>query len=238
MKKKLKQSGFFTLRSPKRSSVKVVLFFNLLLSTSLIGQVESFNLSMMNDGDLQQMLSKISSSDKFDDYEGSPYLFKEKAKGIIFLGDNESVSFTVTFNLDFLSMKFVIYNENETYLLNSTEVTSFKSGEFAYIRNNEGQFIKIIFKEDDFTLFEKYHVEIEDQDYVVGYEKPSKKYVKVKNSMFIDDNGNLIPFKPKLKFLNSQFNTNINTLKNFIKKRSLKLKNHKDLKMIFEEFNK
>ena len=50
--------------------------------------------------------------------------------------------------------------------------------------------------------------------------------------MFIDDNGNLIPFKPKLKFLNSQFNTNINTLKNFIKKRSLKLKNHKDLKMI------
>jgi hypothetical protein len=235
----LNQSGFFTLKSLQRSSVKVVLFFNLLHSTSLIGQVESFNLSMMNDGDLQQMLSKISSSEKFDDYEGSPYLFKEKAKGIIFLGDNESVSFPVTFNLDFLSMKFVIYNnEDETYLLDSSEVTSFKSGEFAYIRNNEGQFIKIIFKEDDFTLFEKYHVEIEDQDYVVGYEKPSKKYVKVKNSMFIDDNGNLIPFKPKLKFLHSQFNMNIKTLKNFIKKSSLKLKNHKDLKTIFEEFNK
>ena len=238
MSKKLKQSGFFTLKSLQLSSFKIVLFFNLLLSTSVLGQVESFSLSMMNDSDLQQMLSKISPSEKFDDYEGSPFLFKDKAKGSIILGNKERLSFPVTFNLNFLSMKFVIYNEDETYLLDSSEVTSFQSGEFAYTRNNDQQFIKIIFKDVNFTLFEKYHVEITDQAYVVGYEKPSKKHLRVKNSMFMDVNGKLTPFKPNLKFLKSQLNINIKTLKNFIKKRSLKLKNHKDLKMIFEEFKK
>lgn len=206
------------------------------MSTSGIGQVESFNLSMMNDGGLQQMLSKISSSEKFDEYDGSPFLFKNKRNGSITVGNNESVSFSATFNLDFLSMKFVIYDGDETYLLDSSDVLSFESGNFTYARNDYDQFIKIIFKDKNFTLYEKYYLEIKDQPYVVGYEKPSNKYLSIKKSMFTEVNGNSTPFKPKLKFLQSLLNSNFKDLKKFIKNNSLKLRNHQNLKLIFEEF--
>lgn len=236
MKKKLKKIGFFTSNSLNINSIKILLFFTLLLTTSVLGQVESFNLSMMNDGDLQNMLSKISSHEKFDDYDGSPYLFENEKEGNIFIGDVENVFIGAKFNLNFLSMEFVIYEEKNTYSLNSNQVKSFVVGDFTYIRNDDNEFIKIIFKDDNFSLIEKYRLEIKDQPYVVGYEKPTNNLLSLKKSVLIYSDGNLIPFKPKLKFLQSLFNSNTKDLKKFIKENSLKLRDHQDLKLIFKEF--
>jgi hypothetical protein len=236
MKKKLKKIGFFTSNSLNINSIKILLFFTLLLTTSVLGQVESFNLSMMNDGDLQNMLSKISSHEKFDDYDGSPYLFENEKEGNIFIGDVENVFIDAKFNLNFLSMEFVIYEEKNTYSLNSNQVKSFVVGDFTYIRNDDNEFIKIIFKDDNFSLIEKYRLEIKDQPYVVGYEKPTNNLLSLKKSVLIYSDGNLIPFKPKLKFLQSLFNSNTKDLKKFIKENSLKLRDHQDLKLIFKEF--
>ena len=99
----------------------IIIFINI--SAPIFGQVESFNLSLMNDTDLQQMLSKINSSEKIDDYDGSPYLFKNEKKGSIVIGEMKSVSVNATFNLNFLNMKFFIYEEGDVYLLDSSEVT-------------------------------------------------------------------------------------------------------------------
>ena len=236
MKKKLKKIGFFTSNSLNINFIKILLFFTLLLTASVLGQVESFNLSMMNDGDLQNMLSKISSSEKFDDYDGSPYLFENEKEGNIFIGDVENVFIDAKFNLNFLSMEFVIYEEKNTYSLNSNQVKSFVVGDFTYIRNDDNEFIKIIFKDDNFSLIEKYRLEIKDQPYVVGYEKPTNNLLSLKKSVLIYSDGNLIPFKPKLKFLQSLFNSNTKDLKKFIKEKSLKLRDHQDLKLIFKQF--
>lgn len=237
MRKKSKHNSFLDIKIWKSNSVlsisMIVLFH---ISFPIFGQVESFNLSLMNDTDLQQMLSKINSSEKIDDYDGSPYLFENEKKGNIVIGDMESVSINATFNLNFLNMKFFIYEEDDVYLLDSSEVSSFHIGDFKYTRNDDNQFVKIIFKDENITLFEKYYLEIKDQPYVVGYEKPSKKLINIKKSVLINIYGNSMPFKPKLKFLQSLFDSNISDLKKFIKQNSLKLKKHQDLKLIFEQF--
>lgn len=237
MKKKSKHNRFLRAKICKRNSIlSISLVFLFYVSVPIFGQVESFNLSLMNDTDLQQMLSKISSSEKFDDYDGSPYLFENEIKGNIVIGDIERVSFNATFNLNFLSMKFVIYEEDNTYLLGSNEVKSFVVGDFTYIKNNDNEFIKIIFKDDNITIFEKYQLEIKEQPYVVGYEKPSNNLLSLKKSVFIYRDGYLIPFKPKLKFLQSLLDSNVKDVKKFIKENSLKLRNHQDLKLIIEQF--
>jgi hypothetical protein len=148
----------------------------------------------------------------------------------------ENVFIDAKFNLNFLSMEFVIYEEKNTYSLNSNQVKSFVVGDFTYIRNDDNEFIKIIFKDDNFSLIEKYRLEIKDQPYVVGYEKPTNNLLSLKKSVLIYSDGNLIPFKPKLKFLQSLFNSNTKDLKKFIKENSLKLRDHQDLKLIFKEF--
>ena len=236
MRKKSKHNSFLGIKIWKSNSVlsisMIVLFH---ISFPIFGQVESFNLSLMNDTDLQQMLSKINSSEKIDDYDGSPYLFENEKKGNIVIGDMESVSINATFNLNFLNMKFFVYEDDDVYLLDSSEVSSFDIGDFKYTRNDDNQFVKIIFKDENITLFEKYYLEIKDQPYVVGYEKPSNKLINIKKSVLININGNSIPFKPKLKFLQSLFNSNTKDLKKFIKEQSLKLRNHQDLKLIFEK---
>lgn len=237
MRKKSKHNSLLGIKIWKSNSVlsiSVIVLFHI--SFPIFGQVESFNLSLMNDTDLQQMLSKINSSEKIDDYDGSPYLFENEKKGNIIIGDMESVSINATFNLNFLNMKFFIYEEDDVYLLDSSEVSSFHIGDFKYTRNDDNQFVKIIFKDENITLFEKYYLEIKDQPYVVGYEKPTNSLLSLKKSMLIYSDGNLIPFKPKLKFLQSLFNSNTKDLKKFIKEKSLKLRNHKDLKLIFEKF--
>lgn len=237
MRKKSKHNSFLGIKIWKSNSVlsisMIVLFH---ISFPIFGQVESFNLSLMNDTDLQQMLSKINSSEKIDDYDGSPYLFENEKKGNIVIGDMESVSINATFNLNFLNMKFFIYEEDDVYLLDSSEVSSFDIGDFKYTRNDDNQLVKIIFKDENITLFEKYYLEIKDQPYVVGYEKPSNKLINIKKSVLININGNSIPFKPKLKFLQSLFNSNTKDLKKFIKEQSLKLRDHQDLKLIFKKF--
>lgn len=238
MKKKSLPNISMCVKICKRNTILsfslVIIFINI--SAPIFGQVESFNLSLMNDTDLQQMLSKISSSEKYDDYDGSPYLFKNEKKGSIVIGEMKSVSINATFNLNFLNMKFFIYEEDDVYLLDSSEVTSFEMGDFKYTRNDDNQFVKIIFKDENITLFEKYYLEIKDQPYVVGYEKPSNKLINIKKSVLININGNSIPFKPKLKFLQSLLDSNISDLKKFIKQNSLKLRNHQDLKLIFGQF--
>ena len=237
MRKKSKHNSFLGMKIWKSNSVLSICMIILFhISAPIFGQVESFNLSLMNDTDLQQMLSKISSSEKIDDYDGSPYLFKNEKKGSIVIGEMKSVSVNATFNLNFLNMKFFIYEEGDVYLLDSSEVTSFDVGDFTYIRNDDNQFVKIIFKDENITLFEKYYLEIKDQPYVVGYEKPSNNLINIKKSVLININGNSIPFKPKLKFLQSLFDSNISDLKKFIKQNSLKLRNHQDLKLIFGQF--
>ena len=156
MRKKSKHNSFLGIKIWKSNSVLSICMIILFhISAPIFGQVESFNLSLMNDTDLQQMLSKISSSEKIDDYDGSPYLFKNEKKGSIVIGEMKSVSVNATFNLNFLNMKFFIYEEGDVYLLDSSEVTSFDVGDFTYIRNDDNQFVKIIFKDENITLFEK-----------------------------------------------------------------------------------
>jgi len=211
------------------------IFFTLFI---VIGNSQTFDTNPYNlNSQFQTILKQITlgESDVPLEIDGSTYFFKNPQDAILVLTDGGNpISLKTNYNL--LNETFEVESEGGLLNLAPNKINSIKFIEHSFIVF-DSKFYLLITKNDKFSILKSFSLEAIEPDYQPGIQdKPNLKYKK-SNSLFIESNNKLSQIKVSKKAIIALFGkSNSKLVKGFMKKNKISIRDNKDLKLLFDNY--
>ena len=178
-------------------------------------------------------IEKIESSGKID---GSYYFFKTPNVANIKLSDSER-NLRIKVNYNIRKDNFEFKNGEDLFALSTDKAESIVFANHRFIVFNS-KFYELITKNDKFIILKSHFVEAIQPKYQPGIEdKPNLRYRKA-NMLNVVVNNKISQLKSTKKAIISLFSKSVQKkIKSYIKSNKINIRDSKDLKLLFDDFN-
>jgi hypothetical protein len=215
-----------------------VTLFIVTISFSGKGQTTSYNLSLMDDIDLQKFLSDIDvgSEDLTKYYDGSVYLYKKPVTATLYFLNSPSQKVTANVNLNLQKSSFDVLLKDKTFSFSAKDLSKVEVGRVSFLARNNGVFYKLIFGNNHFRVIEEFQLEVQPQSHIIGYESKKNDRIKIEKSIFLETVRGRISFSRTKKGISKLFGSQEKIVKDFISSKKLSPKSDSDLFDVFSKF--
>jgi hypothetical protein len=212
--------------------------FIIAISFTGIGQTTNYNLSLMDDVDLQNFLSDIdvSSEDLAKYYDGSVYLYKKPVSATLYFLNSPTQKVTANVNLNLQKSSFDVLVKEKTFSFSAKDLSKVDVGQASFLAKNNGVFYKLIFENNHVKVVEEYQLEVQPQSHIIGYESKKNDRIKIEKSIFLETVGGRTSFSRTKKGISKLFGSHEKIVKNFISSKKLSPKSDSDLFDVFSKF--
>ncbi len=173
---------------------------------------------------------------KFDEYDGSMYIYNKAKPAIVYKGDIESQEAKLKYNIYTDAFEHKDKSHTYTVIKSSTIQITLDHEDFYYRDfktkkqlNQSGYFVQLD-KKKHYGLYKKYTIEITKpkSSYVMS-EAPTPGKLKTIISYYLEENDIILELPINTKKFLSLLNTKSKEVKEYMKKEKLKLKREEDL---------
>lgn len=220
-----------------------VILFNLLFFVSTNGfSQQSLTFSGNNNGGQNSgYFTKYVPDRKYDETEGSPYLFENWNSAIVKLENGDRVT-VESCKYDVFEDKIMFLQDDiPLYFSNPEDIDRFSLGSSEFINlklKKNGGIYEILVEEIDFVLLKKFNCDIIKGKVSDGINQATKDKFKLSfNYYLIRDNVELITLKTKEKHMLKLLNNKEVEIKAYVKENNLKFSKEEDLIEIFKFYS-
>lgn len=220
-----------------------VILFNLLFFVSINGfSQQSLTFSGNNNGGQNSgYFTKYVPDRKYDETEGSPYLFENWNSAIVKLENGDRVT-VESCKYDVFEDKIMFLQDDiPLYFSNPEDIDRFSLGSSEFINlklKKNGGIYEILVEEIDFVLLKKFNCDIIKGKVSDGINQATKDKFKLSfNYYLIRDNVELIKLKTKEKHMLKLLNNKEVEIKAYVKENNLKFSKEEDLIEIFKFYS-
>lgn len=220
-----------------------VILFNLLFFVSINGfSQQSLTFSGNNNGGQNSgYFTKYVPDRKYDETEGSPYLFENWNSAIVKLENGDRVT-VESCKYDVFEDKIMFLQDDiPLYFSNPEDIDRFSLGSSEFINlkiKKDAGIYEILVEEIDFVLLKKFNCDIIKGKVSDGINQATKDKFKLSfNYYLIRDNVELIKLKTKEKHMLKLLNNKEVEIKAYVKENNLKFSKEEDLIEIFKFYS-
>jgi len=217
----------------KKYFLQIFLLFFIVLGYSQAFDTNQFNVNSQ----FQTLLKQISlgKSSIPLEIDGSTYFFKKPQDSNILVLDGKK-PIRVKTNYNILTETFEVASEDGFLNLSPDKINSIKFKDVSFIVY-DSKFYELVTENDKFSILKSYSLEAKEQEYKAGIQpKPNLRYKKI-NSLFLKSNNKISQIKISKKSIIAMFGkSNSKTIKTFIKKNKISIRDSKELKLLFDNF--
>lgn len=222
----------------KHTHTLTLALFAFAISFYSTGQVPGYNLSLMDDVDLQKFLSDIdvSTEDLTKYYDGSVYLYKKPVKATLYFLNTPSEKVTASINLNLQKSSFDVLLKDRTFSFSAKDLSKVDVGPISFLAKNNGVFYKLIFENIHLKVIEEYQLEVQSQSHIIGYESKKNDRIKIKKSIYLETNKGRTSFTRTKKGVSKLFGSQSKKVKDYMSSKKLSSKSDNDLFDVFSKF--
>ena len=182
-----------------------------------------------------------------NDIEGSPYLFDDWKKGMLYLTENRVVK-DLTFNYNSCRNFLVYLKDGNQYSITKTDIiNSVRYGDKKLVQvklpdsdEHSKVFMEELVKDDNYSLYKRFFCKLNTPEHNQALNVGSKKFEYDKFDIFyVKKSDGIVEKLPKSKWrLYRFFDDKKDEIKDFVKSNDLDPDNEKDIIRIIEHYNK